>query len=188
MHNKTILPPRGGIGPTTPPLQLTGSGGGGDLAVMGDEERGMQHTRPEKQMMTAATERGTPAAADTRTRPRPPLVATSSSSRDISDKKRMYCTPRSPDGRGATAAELPPQLRGRTYPRITHREHKFQLHRKSVRLRRHLLSNAGEREHKTGPVLKSTALIVCRSAMRANCEIAAQVLPAQIVSFNASLL
>ena len=111
MHNKTILPPRGGIGPTTPPRQLTGSGGGGDLAVMGDEERGMQHTRPEKQMMTAATERGTPAAADTRTRPRPPLVATSSS-RDISDKKRMYCTPRSPDGRGATAAELPPQLRG----------------------------------------------------------------------------
>ena len=111
MHNKTILPPPGGIGPTTPPRQLTGSGGGGDLAVMGDEERGMQHTRPEKQMMTAATERGRPAAADTRTRPRPPLVATSSS-RDISDKKRMYCTPRSPDGRGATAAELPPQLRG----------------------------------------------------------------------------
>ena len=112
MHNKTILP-RGAIGPTTPPpRQLTGSGG--ELYLMGDE-RGMQLTGPKKQRMmtaavTAAMERGGPAAA---ARIRAPLVAT----RDISDKKRIHCTPdgkcSSPDAAEREQTAELPQLRAK---------------------------------------------------------------------------
>ena len=103
MHNKTILP-RGADGPgpgppSTPPLQLTGSNG--DLYLMGDE-RGMQH---KKQTMTAAALK----------RGGSPLVATRRSSRDISDKERIYsgkCSARrSPDAAERDFLAEQPQLR-----------------------------------------------------------------------------